>query len=108
MKNRPGARRLLAPDHGGNAIKGGGKPSNSKTPAAEEINDALGYSAPGRGKLPGTADPGVPGSRTNPPDREKIASRAERLWEEEGRPEGKADEHWRRAEEELARDGNGS
>src|SRR6478735_5632050 len=104
MKNHLGARRLFAPDHGGNAIKGGGKPSNSKTPAKEEINDALGGSTSGRGKVPGTGDPGVPGSKTNPPDRGKIAARAEQIWEQEGRPDGQADNHWRRAEEELSRE----
>jgi hypothetical protein len=31
----------------------------------------------------------------------EIASRAQQLWEEEGKPEGKADEHWSRAEAEL-------
>ena len=32
---------------------------------------------------------------------EQIAKRAQQLWEEEGRPEGKSDEHWFRAEAEL-------
>jgi Protein of unknown function (DUF2934) len=30
-----------------------------------------------------------------------IKTRAYRLWEEEGRPEGRADEHWFRAETEV-------
>jgi hypothetical protein len=30
-----------------------------------------------------------------------IRERAHRLWESEGRPEGKHDEHWRRASEEI-------
>jgi len=34
---------------------------------------------------------------------EEISKLARRFWEEEGQPEGKAEEHWRRAEEELAR-----
>lgn len=36
-------------------------------------------------------------------DREqKIRERANQIWEEEGRPEGSHEEHWRRAEEEIA------
>lgn len=35
-------------------------------------------------------------------DREqRIRERAHRIWEEEGRPEGREDEHWRRAEREV-------
>ena len=34
----------------------------------------------------------------------RIRQRAHSIWELEGRPEGRADEHWRRAEEELARE----
>lgn len=35
-------------------------------------------------------------------DREqRIRERAHRIWEEEGRPEGREDEHWRRAEREI-------
>lgn len=30
-----------------------------------------------------------------------IRQRAHRLWEEEGRPSGRSDEHWRRAEADL-------
>jgi hypothetical protein len=33
---------------------------------------------------------------------ERIRRRAYQLWEQEGRPEGRADEHWRRADAELA------
>jgi hypothetical protein len=33
---------------------------------------------------------------------ERIRARAHRSWEREGKPEGKAAEHWERAEEEIA------
>jgi hypothetical protein len=33
---------------------------------------------------------------------EEITQRAQQIWEEEGRPEGRAEEHWLRAEAELA------
>jgi hypothetical protein len=36
-----------------------------------------------------------------PLSHQAIAALAERLWENEGRPEGKADEHWKRAEAQL-------
>jgi hypothetical protein len=35
------------------------------------------------------------------PDHEEIARRARELWEQEGRPEGRHQEHWRQAEQEL-------
>jgi hypothetical protein len=41
----------------------------------------------------------------NPMDREeRIRQRAHRIWEEAGRPEGKAQEHWERAAQELDRE----
>ena len=33
---------------------------------------------------------------------ENIRQRAQRIWEREGRPEGRADEHWQMARSELA------
>ena len=36
------------------------------------------------------------------PDNVQIADRSYFIWEKEGRPEGKALEHWLRAQEELA------
>ncbi len=53
------------PDHGGNSIKGGGHPADETVPAEEEIRDALGEMTPQRSGIPGTNDPGVPGSRTH-------------------------------------------
>ena len=40
-------------------------------------------------------------SNNEDPTSEDIAALAESYWEEEGRPEGKAEEHWLRAEEAL-------
>ena len=39
--------------------------------------------------------------------REQVAALARQYWEEEGRPEGKADEHWVRAEAQLRSDKGG-
>ena len=91
---------LFAPEHGGDAVSGGGHPADSPVPPSEAIDDALAQNTGGHGKTPGI---GVPGSKTDPvvPSMEQIAERAQQLWEEEGRPEGKADEHWARAEAEL-------
>jgi hypothetical protein len=36
---------------------------------------------------------------------EKIRQRAHRIWEEEGRPDGKESEHWQRAAQEVGDDG---
>lgn len=38
---------------------------------------------------------------------DEIAAVAKQMWEEEGRPEGKAEEHWKRAQEHLAGRGSG-
>lgn len=56
----------------------------------------------GHGNTPGV---GVPGSKTNlePPSQEEISRLAQHYWEEEGRAEGKSEEHWRRAETDLRR-----
>ena len=51
-------------EHGGTNIKGGGHPADSKVPAEEEIRDAEGEMTPQHRGVPGTNDPGVPGSRT--------------------------------------------
>jgi hypothetical protein len=56
---------FLMADHGGNAVKGGGHPADEAVPAEEEIRDALGNLVPQRGGIPGTNDPGAPGSRTH-------------------------------------------
>ncbi len=46
----------------------------------------------------------MPGSQTNPaPSQEEISRLAQHYWEEEGRPEEKLEEHWRRAETDLRR-----
>jgi len=55
-----------SPEHGGRSVKGGGRPSSAPTPAQKDIDAGEGYSVPGYQKTPGIADPGVPGSRTNP------------------------------------------
>src|SRR6476660_8384034 len=61
---RRAARLFFSPEHGGNPVKGGGRPADETVPAQEEIRDAMGEMTPQRGGLPGTNDPGVPGSRT--------------------------------------------
>ena len=35
------------------------------------------------------------------PSPAEIAALAQKIWEEEGHPDGKAEEHWKRAEEQL-------
>jgi hypothetical protein len=37
----------------------------------------------------------------SPLSHEQVAARAQQLWEDEGRPEGKSEAHWSRAESEL-------
>lgn len=38
----------------------------------------------------------------------QIAQRASQIWQREGRPDGRADAHWKQAEEELAREAGGT
>src|SRR5579871_1954105 len=40
-------------------------------------------------------------SNTRPPTQEEIAACAHRIWESEGRPQGKAMEHWLQAEAQM-------
>jgi hypothetical protein len=96
---------FFSPEHGGDAVTGGGHPADDSLPAIEAINDAFAEDEPGRGKTPGV---GEPGSRTNPVGgaREEIARRAQEIWEDEGRPEGRAEEHWLRAEAEIGQRGS--
>jgi hypothetical protein len=54
---------FLSPEHGGQSVHGGTPHGAS---ADEEIADGLGETFVGHGKVPGTSDPGVPGSKTNP------------------------------------------
>lgn len=93
---------FLAPEHGGSTVTGGGHPSAETNPASEAIDDTFAQDARGHGNTPGV---GVPGSKSNPVlTHDGITARAHRIWEEEGRPDGRADEHWRRAEQELRGD----
>ena len=41
-----------------------------------------------------------------PMDQDRVRARAHQIWEEEGRPEGRADAHWAIASEELAIEGH--
>ncbi|MEW6254538.1 MAG: DUF2934 domain-containing protein [Pseudomonadota bacterium] len=42
------------------------------------------------------------------PDEQRIRARAYQLWEEEGRPEGRAESHWTQAREIIALEDNAS
>jgi len=99
------ARFFFSPEYGGNSVTGGGHPADDSVPEVEAINDAFGQDQGGHAMTPGI---GVPGSRNNPVGqmRERVARRAQEIWEEEGCPEGRAEEHWLRAEAELGQRGS--
>lgn len=59
---------------------------------------------PDAGRMP-TPAPGM--ADLTPEEEEAIRSRAYRLWEEAGRPEGDHETHWHRAREELQRQRDG-
>ena len=96
---------FFSPDHGGDAVTGGGHPANVSPPASEAIDDALDHDAIGYGQTPGLGVPGTKGFPTGK-FRDAIEARAREIWEEEGRPDGRAAEHWLRAEAELAAQGS--
>ena len=50
-----------APEHGGDAVGGGGHPANVSPPADEAITDGLGGDVLGRGQTPGLGEPGSKG-----------------------------------------------
>lgn len=96
---------FFSPEHGGDAVSGGGHPANVSPPAEAAIDPALGYPVMGRGQTPGLGEPGTEGFPTGK-YRDAIEARAREIWEQEGRPEGRAEEHWLRAEAELAAEGS--
>ncbi|MDB6151573.1 MAG: hypothetical protein JWL90_26 [Chthoniobacteraceae bacterium] len=57
---------LLAPEHGGSNVKGGGPSSIPVEGESEQVLAAMEAPKPGEPHVSGTPDPGVPGSRTNP------------------------------------------
>lgn len=90
---------FFSPEYGGDAVSGGGHPADSSVPALEAIEEAFNQEAGEPGQ---TRTAAASGDRSNPvPSQEDISRRAQALWEAEGRPEGKAEEHWGRAENEL-------
>ena len=81
---------FFAADHGADTVSVADHASDSSVPANEPIDDA-----------PGAGDP-VPEAQTQSGAlEEKISHRARAIWEEEGRPDGRAEEHWARAQREL-------
>lgn len=57
------------------------------------------------GRAPGGSAAAAGSAEDNPADREeRIRMRAYRLWEEGGRPDGHAEEHWHRAAQDLDRE----
>ena len=62
---------LHAPERSGDSLKGGGHPADVTVPEAVENEEMAGYTVTGHAKTPGIADPGVPGSKTNPADPDK-------------------------------------
>lgn len=74
----------FAAEHGGDSVSGGGHPDEKSISAEEAINEGTGQPFAGHGRVPGTADPGEPGSRTNPVHGKKERESDEPL----GRPTG--------------------
>src|SRR5512145_1469408 len=56
----------------------------------------------GEGRAPGGAASAAASAEDDPAGREeRVRTRAYRLWEETGRPDGLAEEHWHRAAQDL-------
>jgi hypothetical protein len=58
----------FAAEREGDSVKGGGRPGAAKVTEDDQIAEMTGHTVTGRGGRPGIDDPGVGGSRTNPPD----------------------------------------
>ena len=52
--------------------------------------------------------PALKEARMTKPTQKEIAARAYAIWEERGRPEGKEDEFWKLAEQELSNEDDAS
>lgn len=87
LRNRACGLLFFAPD----AI--GGTPSGGHAP------DAMLPANKDTAGLPGGG--GHAGQSHTMPSQEDIAQLAQHYWEEEGRPEGRATDHWKRAEQTL-------
>jgi hypothetical protein len=72
------------PDHGGNSVKGGGHPGDQTVSADEEISDAMGELVSARKGIPGTNDPGVPGSRTQTGEDKPLEDESARAYPHSG------------------------
>ena len=81
-------------------VAGGGNMSDTTPESVEALADSFDQAERGRGV---TSAAGVPGTMGLPVGKlaERITERARQIWEEEGRPDGRAEEHWLRAEREL-------
>ena len=82
LLGRSGPMLFLAPD-GLEGPSSGGSSPNAQLPANQ---DTSGMHESGAHSMPSQAD---------------IAQLAQQYWEEEGRPEGRATDHWSRAEQAL-------
>ena len=82
-------------------VAGGGNMSDTSPESIEALADSFDQAERGRGVTSGA---GVPGTMGLPVGKlaERITERARQIWEEEGRPDGRAEEHWLRAEHEIA------
>jgi hypothetical protein len=82
-------------------VAGGGNMSDTSRESVEALADSFDQAERGRGV---TSAEGVPGTMGLPVGKlaERITERARQIWEEEGRPDGRAEEHWLRAEAEIA------
>lgn len=86
LLDRAAAARFLAPDEIQGSASGGHAP-DAMLPANKDTADLPGGGGhSGRHTMPSQAD---------------IAQLAQHYWEEEGRPEGRHNDHWQRAEQTL-------
>lgn len=83
-----------------------GKADATEAQLDEAVADTFPASDPIAVQTPEPAPTGTAVAAAEPPSlMERVRERAHRLWEEEGRPEGREAEHWHRAEAEIAAEG---
>ena len=108
----PGADRPTAHGPGGARKGRRARPSRGRTEAEQVARRAVGHGAghvavnAARQAASPAAD--AEGGTGEKPDEDRIRRRAHELWEHEGRPVGRHEEHWARARREVeAEDGGG-
>jgi hypothetical protein len=105
--SNPREQDTKAPGHYGNQQQDGDRPSGQdRQEQFQRTKDQAPTDEAGQiGNASAKPDPDNNLGRGTPGDREdRIRKRAHEIWEQEGRPDGQAQQHWERAAQDLDRE----